>query len=512
MAANSERQIAKNFAQLKSYIGNLGTWLNDINQQSLIMDYLLIQPAGEKLPKAEGNAFQNFWYEIQMFVYSFIRDNSSFKTAQTGDDVVTIEAWTTVSREYAQIIRSIIDESFSRDYPEISVNLKLIVAGTLLPAVFSGVGPDVMMDVGSTDCINYAVRGIVQDISEYDGFKELYSYFHPSAWVPLTVATGSPDGDIDIYGVPEKQSFNVLFYRKDIFADLGLDVPKSWDDFNAILPIIVSKNYTIGIGHDVNVFNMFTYQNGAEMYSNNGTTISFDQDVVLDAFTTVCNFFTTYQLPLSYDASNRFRSGEMPMFIGDYITYYNQMTVFATELKGLWGFTSVPGTVQADGSINSSMISSINCILILKDAVERGVDKECFKFIKWWMGASNQGQYANELIALLGPAGKYATANMEAFNDMSWTASELRELKTQFSHLVGVPEMPGSYIIARYVNFAFLNVYNNSYVPSESLLDYVRTINKEFDRKREELKREFYVPNDGLFEAFIASLPDGKKN
>lgn len=495
MAANSERQIAKNFSQLKSYIGNLGTWINNIGKQALILDYIIIQPAGGELPKAEGGFFADAWYEIQMFFYSFIRDNASFASAAEGENVIPIDVWTTVSREYTQIIRQIIDESFGREHPNISINLKLVTAGTLLPATLSGVGPDVMMDVTSSDCINYAVRGAVLDLSQYEGFDDLQTYFHESAWVPFTVALGSPDGETAVYGVPEKQNFNVMFYRKDIFAELGIEVPTTWDEFNAIMPILVSQNYLVGMGRDISIFNMFVYQNGGELYINGGTEISFNEDVTLDAFTQLCTFFTTYRFPLTYDAANRFRSGEMPLFIGDYITYYNQFTIFAPELKGLWGFTTVPGTVQEDGTVNRSIVTTINSIVIMMDAADRGTDEAGFKFIKWWMGATVQGQYANELVALLGPAGKYATANMEAFNDMSWTASELKEIKNQFANLKGVPEMPGSYIIARNIEFAFLNVYNNDAIPSETLMDYTETINAEFTRKRDELTREFYIPS-----------------
>jgi ABC-type glycerol-3-phosphate transport system substrate-binding protein len=496
MAANSERQIAKNFGQLKSYIGNLGTWINNISQQALILDYFVIQPAGGEVPKAEGNFFVNAWYEIQMFFYSFIRDNSSFGTVEGGDGITKVDVWTTVSREYTQIIRNIIDEDFSRERPDIAINLKLVTAGTLLPATLSGVGPDVMMDVTSSDCINYAVRGAVLDLSGYEGFDEVQTYFHESAWVPFTVALGAKDGtgDVAVYGIPEKQSFNVMFYRKDVFAELGIEVPNDWDEFNAIMPILVSQNYDVGMSHDTGIFNTFIYQNGGSLYSNNGATISFDEDVTLDAFTQLCHFFTTYNFPLTFDAANRFRSGEMPMFIGDYITYYNQFTVFAPELKGLWGFTTVPGTVQEDGTVNKSIVTTMNSIVIMMDAADRGTDQAGFDFIKWWMSGDIQGQYANELVALLGPAGKYATANMDAFNDMSWTANELQEIHNQFANLKGVPEMPGSYIIARNVEFAFLDVYNNDAMPSEALQDYTNTINSEFARKREELSREFYIP------------------
>ncbi len=495
MAKDSERQIAKNFSALKSYIGNLGTWLNDIGQQALILDYFTIQPKGGELPKGDGGFFQSAWFEIQKFFYSFIRDNSSMGSVEAGDGITKIEVWTTVSREYAQIIRSIVDESFGREYPDIAVNLKLVTAGTLLPATLSGVGPDVMMDVASSDCVNYAVRGAVLDLSKYEGFDELKGYFHESAWVPVTVALDSVDGEIAVYGVPEKQSFNVMFYRKDIFASLGLKVPNTWDEFNAIMPILVSQNYLVGMPRDANTVNMFIYQNGGTLYTNGGTTISFDQDITLDAFTQLCKFFTTYRFPLTYDAANRFRSGEMPIFIGDYITYFNQFNIFAPEIKGLWGFTTIPGTIQEDGSVNKSVMATINSIVIMMDAADRGTDQAGFDFIKWWMGSTVQGQYANELVALLGPAGKYATANMDAFADMSWTASELKEIQNQFNNLQAVPEMPGSYIIARNIEFAFLNVYNNDYVPSEALQDYTNTINAEFQRKRDELKRKFFVPS-----------------
>ena len=438
----------------------------------------------------------NAWYEIQMFFYSFIRDNSSFGDIEGGDGITKVDVWTTVSREYTQIIRNIIDEDFSRERPDIAINLKLVTAGTLLPATLSGVGPDVMMDVTSSDCINYAVRGAVLDLSDFDGFEEVQTYFHESAWVPFTVSLGEKDGtgDIAVYGIPEKQSFNVMFYRKDVFAELGIEVPNDWDEFNAIMPILVSQNYDVGMSHDIGIFNTFIYQNNGSLYSNNGSTISFDEDVTLDAFTQLCHFFTTYNFPLTFDAANRFRSGEMPMFIGDYITYYNQFTVFAPELKGLWGFTTVPGTVQEDGTVNKSIVTTMNSIVIMMDAADRGTAQAGFDFIKWWMSGDIQGQYANELVALLGPAGKYATANMDAFNEMSWTANELQEIHNQFANLKGVPEMPGSYIIARNVEFAFLDVYNNDAIPSEALQDYTNTINSEFARKREELSREFYIP------------------
>ena len=41
-------------------------------------------------------------------------------------------------------------------------------------------------------------------------------------------------------------------------------------------------------------------------------------------------------------------------------------------------------------------------------------------------------------------------------------------LKIQFANLKGVPEMPGSYILARYVDFAFNDAYKNDADPTKS--------------------------------------------
>jgi hypothetical protein len=63
--------------------------------------------------------------------------------------------------------------------------------------------------------------------------------------------------------------------------------------------------------------------------------------------------------------------------------------------------------------------------------------------------------------------------------------------------------MPGSYIIGRYVNFAFLAAYNEKASPSDELLGYVELIDKEFERKREELNREFFIPAENRFQDYF---------
>ena len=47
--------------------------------------------------------------------------------------------------------------------------------------------------------------------------------------------------------MPETESFNMLFYRTDIFEELGLEPPQTWDEFSHALEVIQKANLQVGI-------------------------------------------------------------------------------------------------------------------------------------------------------------------------------------------------------------------------------------------------------------------------
>ena len=58
------------------------------------------------------------------------------------------------------------------------------------------------------------------------------------------------------------------------------------------------------------------------------------------------------------------------------------------------------------------------------------------------------------------------------------------------NNVVATYSYPGSYIIARYTGFAFLDAYNKLLDPVDSLLNYINAINKEITRKRKRTRRQ----------------------
>ncbi|MBQ8546079.1 MAG: extracellular solute-binding protein [Clostridia bacterium] len=302
---------------------------------------------------------------------------------------------------------------------------------------------------------------------------------------------------IELYALPDTLTFSMMFYREDIFANLELEVPKTWDDMLAILPILQYNNMELGIQNDAYTF---IYQNGHEAYSNNGMTINFDSKGVLNAFETMCNYYTQYSLPYTYDFANRFRTGEMPIGIAPYTTC-NQLAVFASELSGLWTFVKLPGEVVVDENgneildengnvqINRNAIGTVTgCVMIDNgnSKEQQKKDDAAWEFMKWYTGHEFQADYSNGVVSIMGIAARPATANRIALEELPWTAKEKSNILDQFNNLEAVPNHPGSYYLARYVNFAFLAAYNDGEDASDALLSYVTTINAEIERRREE--------------------------
>lgn len=562
--------IAGSMSTLKDYCGTLGTWLTDSQNQPLLIDYIALQSPDAELPQAEANFWQKFVNEFQKFFASFFSDYNSLGSVTdntlTSEELeeVSIVVWTNTSREQAQILRNLVDNDFTAKY-NIPIEVKLVVSGTLLPATLAGTGPDVSMNSAQSDPVNYAIRSAVkslnttsgdtnigynfndfsawadhpiysQFIDDIDTFDEVAARFSESAMVPITLYG-------ETYALPENMSFSMMFYRKDIFVEMGVNVPNTWDDFISIINTIQASQLDIGFPtgtsgsmlmmyqQDENLYDMGNYDYYLELFrefytdeelyemgwiyndkdgnvipKTDGMTINLDSDVSLGAFKQVCNFFTMYEFPVSYSFANRFRQGTMPLAVIDY-TNYNTLIVFAPEIQGLWEFTPLPGTVAADGSVDNSTIGAISTIIMMRSVNDTNA-LAAWTFMQWWTSADVQSAYGNEMIALLGPSAKQNTANIEALSKMSWTKDEYDNLRAQFNAVKCTPEFPGSYIIGRYTNFAFLDVYNNSKEPTEELLSQIVDINNELTRKRS----EFNLPTADDIDDLEKQLKAKQKN
>lgn len=476
--------VAKRLKSYKINVGGLGTWILTVREQPLSLDYLVISSPGYDLPRAEATFVEEAKHELGAYVASYTEDYDSI--GNTAESSRSIDVWVTTGRDQAQVLKALIDDSFTPD-SDISVRLRLVPPNILLPATLAGEGPDVAMQIGEDVPVNYAMRGAAADLTQFGDYDEVAGRFRDSGLTPYKYDGG-------VYALPEQQTFPMLFYRKDILEELNLTPPKTWQDIYNMVSVLQKHNMEFYLPLEATnaslvpnaTFSMLLYQNGGEFYGEDGMRSALDSDISMDAFKRWTQFYTSYKFPLIADFPNRFRTGEMPIGIADYTTY-NMLTVLAPEIKGLWDFTIVPGTKLADGSTNHEVASHTTAVMMLDNAEDKA---SAWAFMKWWTDKETQIAYGREMEGLMGEAARYPTANIEALQELPWPVKDYNNLESQWKWVRGIPQVPGGYFTGRHMDNAFRKVVNASENPREALSDYILYINDEIEIKR----KEFHLP------------------
>ena len=111
------------------------------------------------------------------------------------------------------------------------------------------------------------------------------------------------------------------------------------------------------------------YQNGYELYNDDNTATNLDQTELMMVFKNWTEYYTNQGLEYSVNLTTRFRTGEIPLMVGDY-TYINTLSISAPEISGKWSIAKVPGTKKADGSIDHTAAAMIGTSFIVSSTVE----------------------------------------------------------------------------------------------------------------------------------------------
>lgn len=485
--------ISTELSNFNSNITAISEWMLSLNEQPLQLDYILICGEGSKLPKAEGNIFENMAHSFNAFIGSFTNDYKIVADGATQKEK-TIEVWiATSTRDQYDVAQRMVNNAFI-DKPY-SVELKMVGADTVMPSTLTGNGPDVAIQLNYTMPTNFAFRNAAYDLRQFADYEEVASRFADGALEYFEYEGGA-------YAFPDQMSFPVMFYRTDILAELGLEVPQTWDELIALLPYLQAENmgmYFVTTVHTTlggasssstkpinSVFMSRLYQNGVELYRDNGAESNLDDLGAMLTFKEWTEYYTKQSFDLSASVVQRFRTGQMPIIIEDY-TYVNSITAAAPEIEGAWSIAPIPGTIREDGTFDRSVVCMVGASMILKTTVETNdTANEAWDFLKWWTSEEVQVQYAEEQMSLLGDSADVPLANLAAIKTRAEERGTIDTIEEILKWVDGVPQVPGGYITGREVENAFLEVVNNNLDPVDTLYAKLRYINAELDSKREE--------------------------
>ncbi|WP_183091574.1 ABC transporter substrate-binding protein [Streptomyces radicis] len=133
---------------------------------------------------------------------------------------ITFWSWTSGSQEIA--------DRFNATHDDVQVVFEQIPAGTgggyskIYNAVRAGKAPDVV-NVEYPQVPAFVTHQVIQPITSY-GVEDLSGGYPEWAWNQVAL------GD-EVYAVPKDMAPQVFLYRADIFRELGLEPPTTWEDF-----------------------------------------------------------------------------------------------------------------------------------------------------------------------------------------------------------------------------------------------------------------------------------------
>lgn len=466
-------EIPIRLSGFKDNISAVGSWLVDIQSQGLLLDYLYIKSPDVEALEDETNFFSNTGYSIKRFFASF---DDSVYVGNSGEEPASVTVWlnsastSAAGRDQAQIIKDMIDEDFT---PQTGIQVDLqLVQGSLIEATLAGMGPDVALMVGEDQPVNFAIRGALQDLTEFPDYEQVVERFYDSSVMPFWYEGG-------LYALPDTQVFNMLFYRTDVFEELGIRAPETWEEFYAILPVIQRNNLQITV---LDIFPALYLQNGGTYYSEDQTRALLDSQEAIDAMTTYTDLYVKYGFEIKTDFYSRFRSGELVMSIQPY-NMYNQLMVAAPEINGLWAMAPIPGVEGAEGQVNNSQNATVTGSVMLNSCQDKDA---AWEFMKWWADGEVKAKYAVALEGILGASARFTPANKDTLALLPWSQEEVDTLTQAWENVIGIPQLPGSYYTARGLTNAFRSIVYNGDFPRYAMRVQNKYINEEITRKRQE--------------------------
>ena len=462
----------------------LANQIDSVLHQQIIIDAFYIHTDDQTLPTANAGIWQKTRVFFARFFYSFFDP-----TYREAADPEELEVWVNRSRQYVDMMQKMVDDQFTTQ-TGIRVKVSLLADdGKLLLANSANQQPDIALGVSAWIPNEYGMRGMLYDMTQAERFEETIQVYHPEQLVPMVF-------DEKLYGLPETQNFYLLFYRRDILDELGLDVPDTWDDVLGMLPVLnrfgMSFFIPLSSASAAKSFDStapFIFQFGGKIYADDGLTAAIDDENTVKAMQFMTDLYREYSMPFQVPSFfNSFRYASIPIGIGDFGLYL-QLTNAASEISGLWDIAVVPGisrdiinpdTGELETIVDRSMPGAQQAGIIFEKSDKK---TEAWAFMSWWMSTESQVRFAETMVNTLGSRYLWNSANKDAFEQFSWDEGHKAVILDQWNHVKEVPKVPGSYIIERELSNTWNSVVHTDANLRSTMSDALIKMNRELARK-----------------------------
>ena len=481
-----------------SVISSLSQALVQLSYQPLTIDRFYITDPNSVIPKPGKGFAAALWDMAKRFFYSFF--DSSYRM---DNEEKALTVWVNRPRSLMDRMQAQTDAEFTKN-TGIKVNYSMMPDESKITlSAMAGSTPDIAMGISNWLPYDLGIRTIPLNLAEFDDFGQTVSRFSPGAMLPLI-----EDGKA--FALPETQNFNVLFYRKDILANLGIAAPDTWEDVAGLLPELQQRGMNMYIpisGADGNkgiaTTAPFIYQHGGSLYSEDGTKCALDSEESVKGIKTLTNLYTLYGMPLQVpNFFEHFRDGTLPIGVAGFDVYI-MLKIAAPELNGLWDIALSPGVMNKDGVIQRWQSGSGTSCMVFGST---SYPEESWELLKWWLDTDTQTRFARDLQALYGNEFLWNSANINAFENSPIDRRHRKIILEQWEWLMEFPRVPGWYMVERELSNAWNSIVFDSKNPRAQIDIAVDTSNKELTRKLTEFG---YIKNGQVVKPYhVTTIQD----
>ncbi len=292
----------------------------------------------------------------------------------------------------------VILEAFNAAHPEISVSFDPTnppdYNATLRTQLEGGTGPDLMFLRSYATGRQLFEEGFVETLAPLK--DALVASYSEASLVPWSTADGEP------YGIPLIAVSHGIYYNKDIFSELGLDIPQTWEELLTTAQAVADGGYipfanasgetwTIAEIVFMNLAPNFiggregrmAYLNGERCFNDEHTVAAFQ------AVADIAPFLPEGQEALTYyDSQALFETGQAAMWFGGSW----DIPVFEAEITDFeWGVFATPAPEGQERFVTFHLDAGMGI-----NAASSNTEA-AMTFIEWLNGAEFAALLANQL-------------------------------------------------------------------------------------------------------------------
>ena len=487
-----------------SILVSLSNFTTEVTSNDFTLDRIYVTADKGQIEKPNPSAGSSMWTSIRTLVNTF---TSSKYATGASQDSKTLTIWVNRAITHVDLLQKMVDTEFVPYYKEkTGKDIKVKVStmpdvAKLTLAIAAKETPDVALGLMSYVPFDLSSRGALYDLTKFDDFWTVARRFPTGSFVSYVYNEG-------MYAIPETTDFNAIVYRTDIFNNLGLKVPSTWNELIDILPTL--QRYGMNFYHNIALgttgYKWFyqtspmILQNGGELYTqdeNGLVTTGIDSKKSVKGLSLLGDLFTKYSLETSVqNFFNSFRYSTNPIgIIG--MEDYTLINNGAKELEGKWAIAPYLGTEQEDGSIDRTFVANGTGGAIFKTSNKKD---ESWEFLKWWTSKKVQTEYTYTLRSSYGKTFFWLSANKAALQNNPMDEADKKIITEQLDYVTDVTRTPGQYLLERTISNIWTTMVFDGTAGQVAVDEAKNDVNKEIVRKMQELG--YYDENGKMVKKF----------